>query len=55
MKSTLVAGRFGPYMIEAMNRRGMKYFQFSGTAQDAAERVIKFLHPPESGSKAGKQ
>jgi len=51
----VVAGRFGPYMIEAMNRRGMKYFQFSGTAQEAAERVINFLRPPKKDEKKSTQ
>jgi len=41
----LVAGRFGPPMIEAMDRKGMKYFQLSGIAQEAAERVAKSLRP----------
>ena len=35
----IVAGRFGPPMIYAMDRKGMKYFQFSGVAQEAVERV----------------
>jgi predicted Fe-Mo cluster-binding NifX family protein len=26
----LIAGRFGPLMIEALDRKGIKYFQFSG-------------------------
>jgi len=51
----VVAGRFGPYMIEAMNRRGMKYFQFTGTAQEAAERVINFLRPPKKDEKKSTQ
>jgi predicted Fe-Mo cluster-binding NifX family protein len=51
----IVAGRFGPYMIEAMNRRNMKYFQFSGIAQEAVERVVNFLHPPKKGEKKGTQ
>ncbi len=38
-------------MIEAMNRKGMKYFQFSGiVAQDAVERVVNYLKPAEKGS-----
>ena len=51
----VVAGRFGPNMIEAMNRRGMKYFQFSGTAQEAAERVANFLRPPKKDEGKSKQ
>ena len=51
----VVAGRFGPYMIEAMNRRGMKYFQFSGAAQEAAERVVGFLRPPKKDGEMGTQ
>lgn len=43
----IVAGRFGPPMIQAMNRRGMKYIQYSGVAQEAAQRVFNFLRPPE--------
>jgi predicted Fe-Mo cluster-binding NifX family protein len=43
----IVAGRFGPPMIQAMNRKGMKYIQFSGVAQEAAQRVVNFLRPPE--------
>ena len=45
----LVAGRFGPPMIEAMNRRSMKYFLYSGVAQEAAERVVNYLKPAEKG------
>jgi len=51
----VVAGRFGPLMIEAMNRRGMKYFQFSGVAQDAAERVANFFRPPKKDEKKSMQ
>jgi predicted Fe-Mo cluster-binding NifX family protein len=51
----VIAGGFGPVMVEAMNRRGMKYFQFSGTAQEAAERVINFLRPPKKDDKKGTQ
>jgi predicted Fe-Mo cluster-binding NifX family protein len=36
----LIAGMFGPRMIDAMNEKGMKYFQYSGVAQDAVERVV---------------
>ena len=43
----LVAGGFGPPMIEAMNKKGMKYFQFSGVAQEAVERVMSDLKPAE--------
>ena len=45
----LVAGRFGPPMIEAMNRRGMKYFLYSGVAQEAVERVVNYLKPAKKG------
>ena len=48
----LVAGRFGPPMIDAMNRKGMKYFQFSGVAQEAAERVVNYLKPAKSGNRS---
>jgi predicted Fe-Mo cluster-binding NifX family protein len=41
----LVAGRFGPPMMDAMDRRGMRYFQYSGVAQEAAERVANSLRP----------
>ena len=51
----VVAERFGFYMIEVMNRRGMKYFQFSGTAQEAAERVVNFLRPPKKVDKKSTQ
>jgi len=51
----VVAGRIAPYMIEAMNRRGMKYFLFSGTAQAAAERVVNFLRPSTKDEKTGTQ
>jgi predicted Fe-Mo cluster-binding NifX family protein len=51
----VIAGGFGPVMVEAMNRRGMKYFQFSGTAQEAAERVTNFLRPPKKDDKRGTQ
>ncbi len=42
----LIAGRFGPFLIEAMNKKGMKYMMFSGVAQKAAEQVPNFLRPP---------
>ena len=48
----LVAGRFGPPMIEAMNRRGMKYFLYSGVAQDAAERVVNYLKPTKNSGRS---
>ncbi len=51
----VVAGRFGPLMIEAMNMKGMKYIQFSGVAQEAAERVVNFLRPPPKDRKMGTQ
>ena len=47
---TLIAGRFGPPMIDAMDRKGMRYFQFSGiVAQDAVERVVNYLKPADRG------
>lgn len=45
----LVAGRFGPPMVAAMNRKGMRYFQFSGVAQNAVERVVNYLKPEVKG------
>ena len=48
----LIAGRFGPPMIEAMNRKGMKYFQFSGVAQEAVERVVNYLKPAKNGNRS---
>ena len=37
-------------MIDAMDIKGMKYFQFSGiVAQDAVERVVNYLKPAEKG------
>jgi predicted Fe-Mo cluster-binding NifX family protein len=51
----VIAGRFGPLMIEAMNMKGMKYIQFSGVAQDAAEQVVNFLRPPQKDRKMGTQ
>ena len=51
----IVAGRFGPLMIQAMNRRGMKYIQFSDVAQDAAEWVGIFFTPPNKDKKKGPQ
>ena len=42
----LIAGRFGPFLTEAMNKKGMKYMVFSGVAQKAAEQVPNFLRPP---------
>jgi predicted Fe-Mo cluster-binding NifX family protein len=42
----LIAGRFGPFLIEAMNKKGMKYMLFSGVAQKAAEQAPNFLRPP---------
>ena len=44
----LVAGRFGRFMIEAMDKKGMKYMLFSGVAQKAAEQIPNFLRPPNS-------
>ena len=43
----IVAGRFGPPMIQAMNRKDMRYIQYSGVAREAVQRVINFLRPPE--------
>ena len=43
----VIAGGFGPLMIEAMDQKGMKYIIFSGTAQEAAERVVDFLRSPK--------
>jgi predicted Fe-Mo cluster-binding NifX family protein len=43
----IVAGRFGPPMIKAMNRKEMRYIQYSGVAREAVQRVINFLRPPE--------
>jgi hypothetical protein len=42
-------------MIEAMNRKGMRYFLYSGVAQEAVERVVKYLKPAEKkgGEKRG--
>ena len=51
----VVAGRFGPVMIEAMNRKGMKYVPYSGVAQSAAERVINSLRPPKKDEKKSTQ
>jgi hypothetical protein len=34
-----------------MNRKGMKYIQYSGIAQEAAERVAIFLRPPQKDKK----
>ncbi len=45
----LVAGRFGPPMIDVMDRKGMRYFQYSGVAQDAVERAANHLKPAEKG------
>ncbi len=36
----IVAGGFGPVMVEAMEKRGIRYFQYSGVAQEAVERVV---------------
>ena len=47
----IVAGRFGPPMIEAMNRKGMKYFLYSGVAQEAVERVMNYLKPGKKGGR----
>jgi len=51
----VVAGRFGPYMIETMIKKRMKYIRFSGTAQAAAEQVPNFLRPPKKDEKMGTQ
>jgi predicted Fe-Mo cluster-binding NifX family protein len=47
----LIAGRFGPFMIEALDKKGMKYFQFSGVAKEAAARAADFLQPPKKDEK----
>jgi predicted Fe-Mo cluster-binding NifX family protein len=51
----VVAGGFGPLMIEAMDKKGMKHIIFSGAAQEAAERVVDFLRPPKKDEKKGAQ
>lgn len=51
----VVAGGFGPLMIEAMDQKGMKYIIFSGIAQEAAERAVDFLRPPKKDEKKGTQ
>jgi predicted Fe-Mo cluster-binding NifX family protein len=51
----LIAGRFGPFMIEAMDKKGMKYFQFSGVAKEAAARAADFLQPPKEDGKIPRQ
>ena len=51
----VIAGGFGPLMIEAMDQKGMKYIIFSGTAQGAAERAVNFLRPPKKDGKMGTQ
>ena len=51
----VIAGGFGPLMIEAMGQKGMKYIIFSGTAQQAAERVVDFLRSPKKDEKKGMQ
>ena len=43
----IVAGRFGPPMIQAMNKKEMRYIQYSGVAREAVQRAINFLRPPE--------
>jgi predicted Fe-Mo cluster-binding NifX family protein len=47
----LIAGEFGTPMVKAMNKKGIKYFQFSGIAQEAAERAIDYLKPKKNSSK----
>jgi len=49
----VVAGGFGPLMIETIEQKGMKYIIFSGTAQEAAERVVNFLRPPKKDGEMG--
>ena len=51
----VVAERFGPLMIQAINRKGMKYIQFSGAAKEAAEQVVISLRPPKKEEKMGTQ
>jgi len=51
----LIAGRFGPFMIEALDKKGMKYFQFSGVAKEAAARAADFLRPPKEDGKIPRQ
>ena len=46
----LIAARFGPFLIEALDKKGMKYFQFSGVAKEAAARAADILRPaPKDG------
>jgi len=51
----VVAGGFGPLMVEAMDQKGMKYIIFSGIAQEAAERVVDLLRPPQKDGKMPRQ
>jgi predicted Fe-Mo cluster-binding NifX family protein len=51
----VIAGGFGPLMIEAMDQKRMKYIIFSGIAQEAAERVVDFLRLPKKDEKKGRQ
>ena len=51
----VIAGGFGPLMIEAMDQKGMKYIIFSGTAQEAVDRVPHFLRLPKKDGEKGTQ
>ena len=51
----VIAGGFGPLMIEAMDQKGIKYIIFSGIAQEGAERAINFLRPSKKDEKKGTQ
>ena len=51
----VIAGGFGPLMTEAMDRKGMKYIIYSGTAQEAAERAVNILQPPRKEEKKNTQ
>lgn len=38
---TVVAGKFGGNMIGALEERGLKYYEMTGTVEEAAAEVIK--------------
>lgn len=38
--TAVIAGEFGPNMIDALKKRGVKYFQMTGGAKKAVEELV---------------
>ncbi|PKL52052.1 MAG: hypothetical protein CVV37_03195 [Nitrospira bacterium HGW-Nitrospira-1] len=39
--NSVVAGTFGDRMVSAMKDKGMKYYEFKGTVEDAVKNVLR--------------